>query len=139
MEAPMIVCPDDIRVPADDRLATRNVSWPSPTAMDNFRVVALNATYANGSQFMIGSETVVYTAFDPQGNTGICNFTVTVFGKAVSCVCAFKIENIIYPNSTTLFLQEKSPKWMCVFDLFQTLSVSHRTHVILITFNRSCS
>ncbi|XP_071804899.1 uncharacterized protein [Asterias amurensis] len=77
-EPPMITCPVNISVSADPMSNSTSVSWPQPTYMDNFRFGSLNVTHENGSVFFLGTEVVVYTAFDTSGNNGSCSFSVTV-------------------------------------------------------------
>ena len=78
---PMISCPSDVMVPADNDTNSTIVTWLPPPYMDNFRVVSVNVSKANGSLFYIGSEVVVYTVYDVVGNNDSCSFSVTVLGK----------------------------------------------------------
>ncbi|XP_038051960.1 uncharacterized protein LOC119724809 isoform X2 [Patiria miniata] len=77
-QPPMIYCPADISLPADNGSDSTAVTWLPPPYMDNNRVVSVNVTRQNGSLFYIGSEIVVYTAYDVLSNSDSCNFTVTV-------------------------------------------------------------
>ncbi len=55
------------------------VNWTPPTATDNCGgSVSLTSTHNPGSQFMLGSTTVTYTATDAAGNAANCVFNVFV-------------------------------------------------------------
>ena len=54
------------------------VFWATPFASDNCPGTTLTSNHANGSNFPVGTTTVVYTAGDQSGNLVSCSFTVTV-------------------------------------------------------------
>ncbi len=54
------------------------VTWSAPTASDNCSVVSFAPNVASGSSFSVGVTVVIYTAFDPSGNSNTASFTVTV-------------------------------------------------------------
>ena len=97
-EPPVITCPVNISVSADPMSNSTSVSWPQPTYMDNFRFGSVNVTHENGSVFFLGTEVVVYTAFDTSGNNGSCSFSVTVEGEDSSRI------DIAAVDFTKLFL-----------------------------------
>ncbi|XP_038072761.1 uncharacterized protein LOC119741140 isoform X2 [Patiria miniata] len=77
-EPPMIICPSDVTVPADNGTNSTVVTWPPPPYMDNNRVVSVSVSKENGSLFYIGTEVVEYVAYDVVGNNDTCSFKVTV-------------------------------------------------------------
>ncbi|MBL7784175.1 MAG: HYR domain-containing protein [Saprospiraceae bacterium] len=52
--------------------------WTVPTASDCEAIVSMNSSHSPTSFFPVGVTTVSYAAQDAGGNTGYCNFTVTV-------------------------------------------------------------
>ncbi|XP_022088734.1 LOW QUALITY PROTEIN: uncharacterized protein LOC110978223 [Acanthaster planci] len=77
-EPPMIQCPDDIVLPADNGSDSTVVTWPPPPYMDNNRVILVNVTRENGSLFYLGTEVVTYTVYDVLFNNDTCSFNVTI-------------------------------------------------------------
>lgn len=57
-----------------------NVSWIAPIGVDNCANVTntLTTTPANGAQFPVGTNTVIYRARDASGNDATCSFRVIV-------------------------------------------------------------
>jgi len=88
-EKPIIECPEDITVSVAGAGCKAWVSWNKPTPSDNCGVVSMNGTHINtGMYFLVGTTTVIYKAADAAGNTGTCNFTITVIDDldpAASC------------------------------------------------------
>ena len=88
-EKPIIECPEDITVSVAGPSCKAWVSWNKPTPSDNCGVVSMNGTHINtGMYFLVGTTTVIYKAADAAGNTGTCNFTITVIDNldpAASC------------------------------------------------------
>ncbi|MFN8396143.1 MAG: HYR domain-containing protein, partial [Bacteroidia bacterium] len=84
-EAPAITCPADITVTHDPNSCGSTVSYPALTASDNCgaATVSLLSGLASGSQFPIGTTTVVWVATDGGGNTATCSFNVNVSGVTV--------------------------------------------------------
>ncbi|XP_030830199.1 uncharacterized protein LOC588928 isoform X14 [Strongylocentrotus purpuratus] len=77
-EAPLFPgCPAMILTAQDAGKVYATVTWQL-VASDNVGVVNETATYANGSQFDLGSTEVILEAVDAAGNMGVCNFTVIV-------------------------------------------------------------
>ncbi len=77
-ENPSIInIPDNIEVNSDNNCKAF-VAWTDPDAQDNCGIQSLTSNIANGSQFDIGTTTVIYTATDACGNTNTASFTVTV-------------------------------------------------------------
>jgi hypothetical protein len=76
-ELPVVTCPPDMTVTAYAPTGMV-VSYPPPTADDNCTVTNLACDPPSGSVFPIGVTTVVCTAQDNSGNTGRCDFRVTV-------------------------------------------------------------
>lgn len=74
--APTLICPDDLVV----GLCNATVEYSLPIVLDNCDTGApvLSAGLPSGSDFPLGATNVVFTATDPSGNTGTCNFTVQV-------------------------------------------------------------
>ena len=78
-EKPVIECPDDITVSVAGQGCKAIVEWVRPDATDNCGVVTFNGTHSEtGTYFTVGTTTVIYKAVDASGNTGTCNFTITV-------------------------------------------------------------
>ncbi len=58
------------------------VSWEEPTATDDSGDEPMRVTtHEPGSQFFVGTTTVVYTFTDGSGNTATCEFNVIVSRK----------------------------------------------------------
>ncbi len=78
-EKPVIDCPEDIVVSVAGAGCKAWVEWDRPTPTDNCEVVTFNGTHSHtGMYFPVGTTTVIYKAVDAAGNTGTCNFTITV-------------------------------------------------------------
>jgi hypothetical protein len=75
-------CPYDVLIKTRGTVAT--VSWIAPTATDECGTPVVTSTKASGSQFPIGTTTVIYTATDAKGNKTTCSFKVTVV-KIITC------------------------------------------------------
>lgn len=70
-------CPSNISVsPTANCKAV--VTWTAPAATDNCGVATTTSTHTSGSEFSVGSTTVIYTATDIYGNRATCSFIVTV-------------------------------------------------------------
>ncbi|XP_063957984.1 hyalin-like [Lytechinus pictus] len=78
IEDPIIECPADIVVLASSRDGRANVIWPDPFTTDNVHVNVRWSNYDIGDDFTLGDTVVIYGVNDTAGNTGFCNFTVTV-------------------------------------------------------------
>ncbi|NRA75657.1 MAG: HYR domain-containing protein, partial [Planctomycetes bacterium] len=70
--------PSDLVVPNDTGACGADVSWISPSAVDNCGVSNLTSDIENSSFFALGTTTVTYTATDVHGNSIEASFDVTV-------------------------------------------------------------
>jgi hypothetical protein len=78
-EAPTIVCPTNISVPATAGQCAAVVSYATPQVSDNCpNVGAVVCSPTSGTSFAKGVTTVTCTVADASGNTKSCSFTVTV-------------------------------------------------------------
>ena len=79
-EVPVIEDMVDINVNNDPGACGAIVNFESPGATDNCGIESLTQTegMAPGTEFPVGTTTVVYTATDTNGNTATSTFTVTV-------------------------------------------------------------
>ena len=87
-EDPVLVCPEDrIDVVPDGQL-NATITWPEPSVMDNSgEVLTAVASMENSSTVPVGEAiTIYYNATDMAGNTGYCNFTVTVIGRSMTSI-----------------------------------------------------
>ncbi|XP_071961171.1 uncharacterized protein [Antedon mediterranea] len=74
-------CPADQTIEAEFGSETASATWTPPTATDNSNTSpTLSVTKEPGSDFDIGITDVVYIARDSSGNTGSCQFKITVTG-----------------------------------------------------------
>ena len=86
-EAPVVSCPANITEFATSA-GGAVVTYAAPTATDNCDTsIDITSTPASGTVFPIGTTTVAVDAFDNEGNTHQCTFTVTVSGLAPVIVC----------------------------------------------------
>jgi hypothetical protein len=69
-------CPADISVKTTSTSAI--AQWTKPTATDNCSTPSVSSNLASGSNFPVGSTTVLYTAKDAKNNYGYCSFKVIV-------------------------------------------------------------
>jgi gliding motility-associated-like protein len=76
---PTITCPADIVVELSVGCDT-TVTWPNPasTASDNCGLDDITSNFLSGSNYPVGTTTVVYTVSDDSGNTATCAFDITV-------------------------------------------------------------
>lgn len=82
-EPPVIKCPEDIVVNADENEANALVEWPNPHTHDNSEepvIVTVIPAIVSPRRFDIGVALVLYSAEDRARNRASCNFTVTVRG-----------------------------------------------------------
>ena len=79
---PVIICPADVMVEAEEGESFASVSWDPPRATDNSGnapdVVSVPAVTEQPMRFPIGTSTVTYVAHDRRGNQAECAFQVTV-------------------------------------------------------------
>lgn len=71
-------CPGNLSFANDPGDCSASVVWPDPTITDNCPGVTFATTHFPGDIFPLGTTTVTYTALDAIGNTGTCQFEVTV-------------------------------------------------------------
>ncbi|KXK39543.1 MAG: HYR domain-containing protein [Saprospiraceae bacterium] len=80
-EAPSILCPANIEVVVPPTECTAVVNYADPVVTDNCPGAltwSVVSGLSSGSDFPIGTTTVVLEATDHSGNTATCSFTVTV-------------------------------------------------------------
>lgn len=78
-ENPQFVeCPTNIAQGTDPQSCSAVVTWDPPLATDNVDVVEITSSHVPGDTFPVGQTTVVYRAFDAQGNSATCTFLVTI-------------------------------------------------------------
>lgn len=70
-------CPQDIVFTPTFLDCNPPVTWTAPTASDACGASS-TASHTPGGNFMVGTTTVTYTATDSSGNTGNCEFDITV-------------------------------------------------------------
>ncbi len=88
---PVITCPANITVGATSP-AGAVVTYPSSTATDIVDGnVPTTSVLPSGSTFPIGISTVISTAFDAQGNSATCSFTVRVINTPPIITCPTNI------------------------------------------------
>ncbi|XP_072032242.1 hyalin-like isoform X2 [Amphiura filiformis] len=71
-------CPNDITAYAPEGTTSTSVSWTTPEATDDSGTISYTRTHESGAIFTVGATPVLYTAYDPTGNSASCLFTVTV-------------------------------------------------------------
>ncbi|KAK3090083.1 hypothetical protein FSP39_009008 [Pinctada imbricata] len=76
---PIVLCPRDISVVADDEESTANVTWDEPVTFDNSGVhPSIKTVPVPPDLFPIGLTYVKYIAVDSNGNRAKCRFSVEV-------------------------------------------------------------
>ena len=75
---PTITCPTAFTVNASTMGPATTVSWDASATSDNWGVDSVTSDVANGSNFSIGSQTIIYTVVDKAGLRATCSFAVTV-------------------------------------------------------------
>ncbi|GFX48363.1 sushi, von Willebrand factor type A, EGF and pentraxin domain-containing protein 1 [Trichonephila clavipes] len=81
IEPPVIKCPEDIVVDADDNDASALIEWPTPHTYDNSEepvILTVIPAIVSPRRFDIGIAFILYAAEDRARNKARCNFTVTV-------------------------------------------------------------
>jgi hypothetical protein len=76
--APVVTCPANQTAECNNGSGGATVNYAAATATDNCDTVTPTCNPASGSTFAKGTTTVTCTASDTSGNTGSCQFTVTV-------------------------------------------------------------
>ncbi len=77
-ERPMLVCPQDLVLTAEEGRCNRGDVTFIVGVTDNCSVTNLVSSRASGSRFSVGVTTVTNTATDNSGNVSTCTFKVTV-------------------------------------------------------------
>ncbi len=78
-QAPSFVnCPANIYAPTNAAINGAVAIWNAPSAFDLCGVASVTSTHQPGSVFPTGTTNVTYTAVDNSGNSGTCNFVITV-------------------------------------------------------------
>jgi hypothetical protein len=78
-EAPVLTnFPSNFTVPAAAGTCSAAVTWTAPTPVDNCGSATLSASLAQGTLLPIGNHPVTYFSSDPDGNTTIQSFVITV-------------------------------------------------------------
>ncbi len=73
-------CPSNITVAATGANGA-TATWTPPTATDNCGLSSFGASFQPGSNFPVGTTTVVYTAIDLRGNASNCSFNINVIAR----------------------------------------------------------
>lgn len=77
--APIMDCPTDIELTANNIGCSAIVFWDDDIATDNCPAgLVVESNYEPGDVFPLGTTTVTYTATDASGNSSSCSFDVTV-------------------------------------------------------------
>ncbi|XP_022087623.1 hyalin-like, partial [Acanthaster planci] len=106
------VCPQSPVSPitTDPNSNTANYSWVAPKATDNVAVMSVDSSHTSPAALPIRNNTITYTATDPAGNTGICEFYVTIIDVEPPTVsrCPADIINSTDPglSNATVYWQE---------------------------------
>lgn len=94
-QSPVLVCPDDIVVNATPGIGdcAGIAQFDDATGADNCdQALDFVSDYISGDTFPVGTTTVTFEAEDDYGNTGTCEFTVTVLDQtAPVLVCPTSI------------------------------------------------
>ncbi|MGE4632768.1 MAG: HYR domain-containing protein [Planctomycetota bacterium] len=97
-ESPLISqMPDPIEVDSLPGTCHGVASWSEPLASDCSGAVSLIPSLPSGSEFPIGTTTVVYTASDASGNLSTASFTVTVLDTGDPIILGLP-ENLTFDN-----------------------------------------
>lgn len=80
-------CDRTITVIADTNLATGLVTW-NVSATDNNGIPTVESTGRSGLRFMIGNDTIDFTATDSSNNTATCSLNIQVLGKSLLLIKA---------------------------------------------------
>ena len=89
----MVLCPDNMTVEYDYGSTTSVVEFSELSVMDNSgEILDGSCDPPSNSTFTSGKNVVICSATDAAGNSGTCNFTITVEGKF--CCSGNKITNL---------------------------------------------
>ncbi|HKQ04913.1 MAG TPA: HYR domain-containing protein [Blastocatellia bacterium] len=87
-QLPTIACPANITHANDSDKCGAVINYASPATADNCPGVTTSCSPAAGTQFSVGTTTVICTVTDAANNTATCSFTVTVSDNqppAITC------------------------------------------------------
>jgi uncharacterized delta-60 repeat protein len=102
---PVLTCPPDVTVNADPgRCYASGVALGTPTASDNSGSVTMSSNAP--AQFPLGTNTVIWTATDPSGNTNTCSQQVIVLESAppsVTCPANMTVQGSSFSGSVVSF------------------------------------
>lgn len=78
MSPPVLTCPDNVSIDAQEGLCSETVALPFPDAQDACGMVQEIISSKGDDIFPAGVTTVVFTAYDQAGNSATCSVTVTI-------------------------------------------------------------
>ena len=107
--APIITCPENITVKAEQGKCGATVDYKLPTAIDNLQV-ELKDGLGPGAFFPVGTTVETYSATDNEGVNHSCSFTITVEDTEpprISCPDNIEIKN--EPNKCGAVVTYKFP------------------------------
>ncbi|MCH4823312.1 HYR domain-containing protein [Gramella lutea] len=110
-EAPTLTCIDDVSVSAAENADYAMVIFDEPMLSDNCdATLAQTEGPASGSQFPLGTTTVIFEATDDAGNTSTCSFTVTVSdSEAPTINCPVDIDQNMDSDSCSAVVDYQLP------------------------------
>ncbi|XP_033125734.1 hyalin-like isoform X3 [Anneissia japonica] len=89
---PVLDCPNDVMVFTDTGVDSMNAYWYPANATDTCcGDTEVDANYTSGDEFTVGNTTVGYSATDCNGNTGYCQFIVTVTETFVTTPVSYQV------------------------------------------------
>jgi len=91
-------CPATITQTLTDG-CTATVTWTPPTASDNCSVASFTGTHQPGSNFQVGTTSIVYTAVDNYGNTSTCSFDVVITDNTIPVFTGCPANIIVSPDA----------------------------------------
>lgn len=97
---PVVDCPADIEVEAEEGICAAAVSFDDPTGTDNcseeVTVERIDEGPESGSSFPVGVTTISYSVRDDQGNETVCSFKITVLDTQIpeiNCIEDIEVDN----------------------------------------------
>ncbi|XP_033125733.1 hyalin-like isoform X2 [Anneissia japonica] len=103
---PVLDCPNDVMVFTDTGVDSMNAYWYPANATDTCcGDTEVDANYTSGDEFTVGNTTVGYSATDCNGNTGYCQFIVTVTETFVTT----PVSALFYPLTLTIDSIDEDP------------------------------
>jgi uncharacterized delta-60 repeat protein len=102
---PALTCPPDVTVITDPgRCSASGVALGTPTASDNSGTVTVSSNAP--AQFPLGTNTVIWTATDPSGNSNTCSQQVIVLESApptVTCPASMTVQATVFSGMAVNF------------------------------------